>query len=332
MLVSFILAVGSSGCYIAHPPTWGDRTRELNRAFLVEAPPNAPARTMIYRESGNQNSDLTAIMIHGLGGSKVEWREVAPRLEDKYRVVVVDLIGQGDSTRPLDFDYSIRNQAQSIHKLMDYLGSEHPKGKFVLVGHCYGGVVALEVARDVCQDGDGGCGPLAGLVLMDVPTTKMDLHWYLRTMDPLKALVTGISTPRQSAKLLLWGASWDKSSISREQQEEYTRIYRMKYGWLTGWRAGNGLLRYLDRTPEQVVEQYDGIRCPITLIWGNDDPVVIGKTATRNLRAALEHTGIPRLALIENCGHSPAEERPVETAKLIRAFLDTDFERTGNTH
>ena len=54
----------------------------------------------------------TIIFLHGLGGDQHDWRLVAPTFEDRYRVVVLDLIGAGKS------DHAAYNPT-STHSTLD---------------------------------------------------------------------------------------------------------------------------------------------------------------------------------------------------------------------
>jgi pimeloyl-ACP methyl ester carboxylesterase/membrane protein DedA with SNARE-associated domain len=93
-----------------------------------------------FRSTQNQNQP-TVILIHGSPGHKEDFRSLAPRLAERYRVIAPDLPGFGDSTERVP-DYSIRAHARYVVELMDALGIERAN----LLGFSMGGGVVLNVA------------------------------------------------------------------------------------------------------------------------------------------------------------------------------------------
>ena len=56
---------------------------------------------------------------------------------------------------------------------------------------------------------------------------------------------------------------------------------------------------------------------PVLLIWGDKDPVfplINGEVLAKGMRKA-------KLSVIPECGHTPQEEKPAETLKIIMDFL-----------
>jgi pimeloyl-ACP methyl ester carboxylesterase len=92
-----------------------------------------------HRQTG---SGEDAIFIHGLGANLAFWRfEALVALGRSYRVTVYDLRGHGYSGMP-PTGYSTADMADDLTALCDHLGivSAH------LVGHSFGGLVALQQA------------------------------------------------------------------------------------------------------------------------------------------------------------------------------------------
>jgi len=83
------------------------------------------------------------VMIPGLFGSAYSYRQVIPLLDEAgYRVIVVEPLGLGLSSRPVDADYSLTAQADRVLAAMDSVGVETA----VLVGHSVGASIALRIA------------------------------------------------------------------------------------------------------------------------------------------------------------------------------------------
>ena len=84
----------------------------------------------------------TVLLIHGFPQDWYEWRDVMPRLVDRYSVVAVDLRGVGGSAAP-DTGYDAATMATDVAELVDGLGV----GPVHVVGHDIGGWVAYALAR-----------------------------------------------------------------------------------------------------------------------------------------------------------------------------------------
>jgi 3-oxoadipate enol-lactonase len=80
------------------------------------------------------------VLLHGQPGSGADWRQVADRLPPGLRVVALDRPGYGASRQGAGgFGYN----ARAVVTELDALGIEHA----VLVGHSYGGGVAMATAQ-----------------------------------------------------------------------------------------------------------------------------------------------------------------------------------------
>ncbi|HXO03255.1 MAG TPA: alpha/beta hydrolase, partial [Stellaceae bacterium] len=88
------------------------------------------------------------LLLHGYPQTHVMWRKVAPRLAQDFTVVVPDLRGYGDSSKPpagADFAaYSKRALAQDQVEMMAALGHD----RFAVAGHDRGARVAHRLLRD----------------------------------------------------------------------------------------------------------------------------------------------------------------------------------------
>lgn len=90
--------------------------------------------------SGIPVSDI--ILVHGLAANLGFWYlRIAPKLATSHRVTMVDLRGHGRSSMP-PRGYTVTDMATDLHALMQHAGITRAH----LVGHSYGGMVALRVA------------------------------------------------------------------------------------------------------------------------------------------------------------------------------------------
>ena len=92
---------------------------------------------MHYMEAGVGEPLL---LIHTVGQSLYTWRHVFRELSAHYRVLIVDLLGHGYSSRPQQFDYTIAEQADSLRLFLDFKGIESAH----IVGFSMGAIYALD--------------------------------------------------------------------------------------------------------------------------------------------------------------------------------------------
>ena len=84
------------------------------------------------------------ILLHGFPESHRTWRELAPRLEGGFRLIMPDQRGYAGSDRPQEVHaYKDHALVDDVFALADALGV----GSFALVGHDWGGAIAWSAAR-----------------------------------------------------------------------------------------------------------------------------------------------------------------------------------------
>jgi len=100
-----------------------------------------PGRSIEFADRGRGEP---VILLHCSGSSGAQWRGLADRLEPRMRTLAPDLTGYGRSGAwPGDTrDFSLAHEAAAVLALLDRI--DEPAH---LVGHSYGGAVALHVAR-----------------------------------------------------------------------------------------------------------------------------------------------------------------------------------------
>lgn len=92
---------------------------------------------LFYEESGRGEPIL---FHHGYTGSHDSWPPVIARLDDRYRCIMLDSRGAGDSARP-DDGYTLAQFAQDVVGMADHLGLD----RFTYVGHSMGGVIGMQL-------------------------------------------------------------------------------------------------------------------------------------------------------------------------------------------
>ena len=145
------LAAAALGCagwaMLTYPAVGGlalnaDTRIETAIAGLRRATVDVGDSRMMSWQGGPADASETVVMIHGYSADKTVWMRFAPHFTDRYRVLVLDLPGHGETP----FDPAIRfdtlSQAQRVLKAMDALGIARAH----LVGNSMGGFIAAQLA------------------------------------------------------------------------------------------------------------------------------------------------------------------------------------------
>ena len=80
----------------------------------------ASGDTMSYLEGGNLKGE-PLLLIHGFGANKDNFTRIAKKLSD-YHLIMPDLLGFGESSKPPQADYRADAQAQRLHELLQAKG------------------------------------------------------------------------------------------------------------------------------------------------------------------------------------------------------------------
>jgi pimeloyl-ACP methyl ester carboxylesterase len=98
---------------------------------------NIPRKSAYYRETGKGPS---VICLHSVASSGLQWRPLMNCLAESYRVIAIDFYGDGKSPPCRDDrDFSIDDEIGLIEPILEEAGPFH------LVGHSYGGYVAVKI-------------------------------------------------------------------------------------------------------------------------------------------------------------------------------------------
>ena len=129
---------------------------------------------MHYRDWGG-SGDLV-VLLHGLASNCRFWDLAAPLLTSDFKVLALDQRGHGSTDKP-DSGYDFPTVADDLLGFLQAVGAERP----LIVGHSWGGNVALELAarhpsvpRALCLI-DGGWIELSALPEMSLEKARVDL-------------------------------------------------------------------------------------------------------------------------------------------------------------
>lgn len=285
-------------------------TWNTKRGAEVAIPPQGrfldlPGGRLHYTDQG---AGPAIVMIHGLGGQMGHFSlALAPLLTGTHRVIVIDRPGMGYSDRAPDAPANPRAQAETVAALIDRLGLERP----LVVGHSLGGAIALCLAMD---HPDRTCG-LALLAPLTQPPSG--------PIDAFKGLaITGRVTRFVISWLLAIPMSIRTAPQVLEQvfgPDPIPDDYAVKGGALLGLRPAafrNTSRDYLasGRDLRWMAGQYDGLKVPVRILYGEQDRILEAALHGRALVAKHPQIGLEVIA----GGHMLPLTRAKDCVRFIR--------------
>src|ERR671929_525010 len=252
------------------------------------------------------------VLLHGWPETWYAWHKVMPALAKNYTVVVPDLRGLGDSSKP-PTGYDGKTLAEDIHQLVGKLGFK----TIFLVGHDIGTQVAYSYAAAHPSE-------VKKLAVMELtipgfaPAGRMPLWWVIfhQTPDVPEALVQG--KEMMYISWFLHNLAYNPAAITQADINEYVSHYSA----LGGMRAG---FEYYRAIPQDAIqnENYSKTKLtmPVLALQGGYIPAFEGNpnTAAENGMKMLAQnvTGI----IVPNSGHFIAEEQPQFVIKQLDNFF-----------
>lgn len=249
------------------------------------------------------------VLIHGLGTNSYTWHHIAPALAEQYRVITIDLKGFGASEKPLEGPYTVRAQADLVQGVIDRKGLRD----VTLVGHSYGGGIALLLALD---DAKARQQRISRLVLLDsiAYPQKTPLFFDLIQLPVIGDLSMSMIPPDVQIEQALRLAYEQEAAVTEEAIARYSAPLAT-----TGGRHAvmETIRNIVPDNIETIARQYPNITAPSLIVWCDRDRVVPIELG-RRLAANMPNAG---LRIVRGCGHAPQEEKPAETLEIIKAHL-----------
>jgi pimeloyl-ACP methyl ester carboxylesterase len=277
-----------------------------------------------YVDHGGPPAGPLLVLVHGLGGSLVNWAALAPLLTDTCRVLALDLIGFG-YTQAGTHSTSITANQQMLARFL----SEVAEAPVVLIGNSMGGLITILQATRHPES-------VKAVVLID-PALPVKVG---SQPDPLVAASFGmyavphlgravlrarrrVRSPEQLAMDVLRLCCVDPARVPAEVVEQHLQIARERSQYLDIDKnfldAARSLMRMLIRRSSYEAAM-KAIRVPVLLLHGEKDRLVaIGAS-----RAAAAANPSWRFEVAPDVGHVAQLEVPEWTAGRILEWLASE--------
>lgn len=242
------------------------------------------------------------LLLHGFGGNLEHWKALLPSLGRRFRVYAIDLPGFGRSGA-LSPGYRLEDMVQAVNAFI----KTFELASLTVIGHSFGGLVAVEVARLNHSRVDH-------LVLVDSagvePPAHLDrpLMRALWRFPALGRVAVRLMTTRPLFSRLVRGMVADEGRLNEKQLaalREGVRQMRLPPTGRAAWFAD----RFLDRVAQ--------VPCLTLVLWGAEDRVIPVEHGVAIFKQ-LQHG---QMRVIDQCGHVMPMECPEEMLGALFQFL-----------
>ena len=271
---------------------------ERRRAGLERKQIDLPDDLRYVYLEGGQGEPL--LLLHGFGANKDHFSRVARALTVRYRVIIPDHIGFGESSHPPHADYSPLAQVERLHAFMQALGIE----RCHLGGSSMGGHIALTYAA--------------------IHPSQVASLWLLDAAGAWSAPESELLRVRRETgrNLLLASTPAEFAGVIAFVTAKPPFIPKPLLKALAQERIGNYELekRIADQLLADSVEaRIADLAIPALIVWGEEDRAIHVGSATV-LQQLLPRS---QVIILPRVGHLPAVEAPRQTANDYLRFRDS---------
>jgi pimeloyl-ACP methyl ester carboxylesterase len=269
----------------------------LDRNLLVDGV------RLAYRDRGEGEP---VVFVHGTPSWSHEWRHVVPAVEAAgHRVVTYDLLGYGDSERPLDRDTSVAAQTDLLVGLLDELGLERPS----LITHDIGGAIGQRIAV---------LHPQRARRLMLIDAVSYD-SWpsetwreIIRTRLESYAAMSAADFEDMLTRQLRMTVA---GTMGDDDLRAYLAPHRTPLGRTSFFE--HQVRHYDSRYTEELTDRLGDIAMPVRIVWGAQDrwqPLGYAERLVADIPGA-------ELVVVPHAGHFLMEDEPERVTCEVLDFL-----------
>ena len=275
----------------------------------------------------------TVILLHGFPESHRTWREVAPRLENDFYLVMPDQRGFAGSDRPQEVDaYKADTLVSDVFALADALGIE----RFALVGHDWGGAIAWPAALR-------GDPRLAQLAIINAPHPVIFQKSLIEDSEQRAAsqYINAFRAPGFEKIVVAMGYEKffeksfsnhvDLALIPEDEKRQYLADWSQPgamTAMLNWYRASSVVVPPPGVTvplPDLLLRAFPKVKIPTLVIWGMRDRALL-PLQLDSVDALVEDLTIVRLP---DVGHFAPWEASDRVAGALQDFLATETAATA---
>lgn len=260
--------------------------------------------TLSYIDEGSGDA---IVFVHGLSTTLTSFNPILKDfLRKKYRIIALDLIGYGRSSKP-EIQYSIALHAQNLFLFIQKLGIR----KFHLAGHSMGAAVSLLFAFDHPD-------LIGSLVLL----TPGGLEEYpAAVIDYLQNSYENSIGKRYSNPMI--AKNYFKSSVYQwnKDMKEFIQIREKQMldpEWLKVRRTIQLSSFSFLQIGKDILARMDSIKAPVLVLLGKQDMIVSSRTVEENISERVKNW---KVQTFDQCGHMIQYDQKDKVIRAIDEFL-----------
>ncbi|MDB4252351.1 alpha/beta hydrolase [Flavobacteriaceae bacterium] len=265
--------------------------------------------TSSFFSTEDQVPTETMVVLHGYPTSSYDYYKVLPELSKHYRVIIHDHLGFGFSDKPLDYSYSLLDQADLALQLWQLLGVK----KVHLLAHDYGTSVATEIiARNNNHE--------LTIEIEKLTLCNGSMHIELSQLRTIQKLLKNKWLGKYVAKLTTYAifsknlrnVYFDKTKVSNNELKDMW----MQLEYNEGRKVIHKLSQYINERYtywNRWIGALKETNLQTNIVWAKNDPVAVPAIA----RLIATEISNNKLFWIENTGHFPMLENPDEWLNCI---------------
>jgi lipase len=246
---------------------------------------------------------IRILAIHGLTGHGRRWQALATGHLAEFAVAAPDLLGHGRSSWAAP--WTIEANVAALADLLEHTTA----GPVLVVGHSFGGAVALNLAA-------ARPDLVASLVLLD-PAVALDGEWMRDIAENM--LASPSYADREQARADKSAGSWgelDPAELENELDEHLITLPDGRYGWRVSIPA---ITSYWSELARGIVFPHNGTRTTLVRATRTSPPYV----SDLLIDGLSQRLGRDFTLVDFDCNHMVAQARPAQTAAVIRETLPT---------
>lgn len=252
------------------------------------------------------------VCIHGLGGTKISMLPLITAMNDRRRVIALDLPGFGESVKPLGNRYDAAEFATAVVAVLDALGLPEVD----LLGHSLGGRIALEVALRKPHRVRRLILLTPAMAWLRRPAWQKLVRFAPSRLGALQPAPRRLTERILRSVLASNGADVDSPAV-RLAVGEFLRGYAKPGGRVAFYSAARNIALDDPLGEEGLWTRLSTLAPKALFVWGTRDPLVPAGFS-RHVRERL-----PQASQLElDCGHLPQVERPRELVAGVRTHLE----------
>ncbi len=246
------------------------------------------------------------VFLHGITGHARTWDDEARLLADRYRVLVLDQRGHGDTDPAPDGDYSDDALLGDLVAFTDALGV----GRCTLVALSLGGRVAINFAGT-------HPGRVERLVIVDIgpeiaPVGRARVGTLMAgAPERFESVEDVVTHMRANAPL------YTEAMLHHRAQHAVRPLPGGGFTWKYDRALREAIRQGRMRVPADLWPQWRAIACPALLVRGALSDILSDETAKR----MVDELPAARLVVVPGAGHTVPGDQPAAFQSLLREFL-----------